>query len=57
MQWVWRPFFDHLGHSTEIHTTSMFDHYCPPSGFRYDQRMENDDPVVDDIGLETFNAD
>lgn len=35
----------------------MRDHYCWPQGFWYDERFPQDDPVVSDKTLETFNAD
>ena len=35
----------------------MQDHYCYPPGFDYDDRFSNDDPVISDNELETFNAD
>ena len=57
MQWVWRPFFDHLGKSTQIFTSAMYDHYCFPTGFYYDDKFHGDDPVVIDDQLETFNGD
>lgn len=49
MQWVWRPFFDHLGKSSQIFTYNLYDHYCWPGDF-------DDDPVIDDESLESFNA-
>jgi hypothetical protein len=57
MQWIWRPFFNHLGKRSEIFTLTMQDHYCWPTGFWYDEKFDGDDPVVTDESLETFNAD
>lgn len=57
MQWVWRPFYDHLGKSVEIFTATMQDHYCWPSGFWFDEKFAGDDPVVINPNLETYNAD
>ena len=54
---IWRPFYYHLGKSTEIFTHVMYDHYYWPRGFEYDQRDSSDDPVVTDKTLSTFNAD
>jgi hypothetical protein len=55
MQFLWRPFFDHLGKSSQIFTHVMYDHYSSPLGFRYDE-LSNDDPVISDPNMETFNA-
>jgi lysosomal alpha-mannosidase len=44
MEWVWRPFY------------ALYQHYSAPNGFCFDVRC-NDDPFVDDITLETYNAD
>lgn len=57
MQFVWRPFFDHLGQSTQIFTSAMYDHYCYPVGFAVDDKFHGDDPTVIDEKLETFNGD
>ena len=61
MQFVWKPFSESLGDSVEIFTHILEDIYWFPDGFTYDERDfgvdENDDPVVDDETLETFNAD
>ena len=35
----------------------MYDHYCYFDGFNWDDRFYNDDPVVSNPDLETFNAD
>lgn len=35
----------------------MFDYYYSPKGFIYDQKRNDDEPVIDDITLKTFNAD
>lgn len=57
MQFVWRPFFNHLGESVQIFTSAMYDHYCYPTGFWFDDKFYGDDPVVTDETLETFNGD
>jgi hypothetical protein len=57
MQWIWRPFFEHLGRRAEIFTGTMQDHYCWPDGFSYDEKWDGDEPVVVNPELETFNAD
>lgn len=35
----------------------MYDHYCYPVGFAYDDKFNGDDPTVTDEKLETFNGD
>ncbi len=58
MQWVWRPFFDHLGKSVQIFTGAMYDHYCWPGGVGADETWWYDKPpTVTDKGLDTFNGD
>ena len=57
MEFIWRPFFDHLGKSAEIFTSIMYNHYYWPNGFNYDQRDSQDEPVITDETLSTFNAD
>ena len=56
MQFVWRPFSEHLGKSAQIFTHVMMNHYNWPTEFHIDD-MRDDDPVVVDEGMETFNAD
>lgn len=47
MEWLWRPFYKHLGKTTEIFTHTMFDSYCPPHGFNFD-RYGYDEPFIYD---------
>lgn len=56
MQFLWRPFFDHLGKSTEIFSGAMYDHYCWPQGYWYDGIFNGDQPVVTDETLKTDNT-
>ena len=55
MTWLWRPFFDHLGKKVEILTGAFYEFYGPPGGFGYDEN-NNDDPIVNDLTLSTYNA-
>ena len=57
MEWVWRPFYSHIGNRSEIFTHTFYDYYYSPKGFIYDQKRNDDEPVIDDITLKTFNAD
>ena len=57
MEFLWRPFFNHLGKSAQIFTSTMYNHYCWPDGFWYDQRFDGDSPVINDPTLGSFNAD
>lgn len=57
MEWVWQPFYKHLGNAVQIYTYAMYDHYCYFDGFWWDDRFYGDSPVVTDPNLETFNAD
>lgn len=57
MEFIWRPFFKHLGKSTQIFTSIMYDHYYWPAGFNYDERDSDDSPVITDKTLSTFNGD
>ena len=36
MEYIWRPFFKHLGKSVEIFTSIMSAGYYWPDGFNYD---------------------
>jgi hypothetical protein len=58
MNTLWRPFSKHFGNQKQIFTGIMQDHYCWPSGFWYDQKLDEsrDDPFIDDDTVETFNA-
>ena len=55
MQFIWRPFSKNLGKQAQIFTHAMMNHYSSPSGFRIDV-MSDDDPVVVDEGMETYNV-
>ena len=57
MQWVWKPFDASLGDNTSIFTHTMPDHYHGPESTRYDENNFNQDPMVIDKNLSTFNAD
>jgi hypothetical protein len=35
----------------------MKEHYCWPDGFWYDERFQNDDPIVISKKYASFNAD
>jgi len=56
MEFLWRPFFKHLGKRTEIFTHAFYEYYYAPEGFRFDVR-EPDEVVVDNPFFETYNAD
>jgi len=56
MQWIWKPFSESLGDQVSLFTHTMHNHYCYPRGFAYDVRYDDDNPVVSDESLETFNA-
>jgi len=58
MEFLWRPFFKHLGKSSQILAHTMLD-YCSPNYFGFDP-LDFDNmngPFEDDPDLETFNAD
>ena len=57
MQWVWKPFDKSLGDNTSIFTHTMPDHYHGPESTRYDENNFNQDPMVIDKNLTTFNGD
>lgn len=57
MEFVWQPFISHLNTTTQIYTYAMQDNYCYFDGFQWDDRFYDDSPVVNDVKLETFNAD
>jgi hypothetical protein len=52
MEWIWRPFYKHLGNRTQIFTHALYSHYSAPNGFDF----EFGDPFVDDPNLTTYNA-
>lgn len=54
MNTLWRPMSKHFGKEKEIMTSIMRDHYC---WFMYDERWDNQEPMVDDPSLDNFNAD
>ncbi len=59
MEFLWRPFFKHLGKSSQIFAHTMLDSYCAPDYFGFDN-LDYDHmngPFEDDPDLETFNAD
>ena len=56
MEWIWRPFNESLGSRAEIFTHMMYHHYSSPPGFGF-WATSNDDPVVDDDRLETYNVE
>ena len=56
MEFVWRPFEDSLGNSSQIFTHAMYNTYFSPPGLGWDT-LDGGDPFVDDPYLETFNAD
>lgn len=55
MEWLWRPFFNHLGKRTQIFTHAMYQHYSAPSGFNFDT-LSDDGPIVDNPSLDTYNV-
>lgn len=59
MEFLWRPFFKHLGKTAQIFAHTMLDSYCAPDYLGFDP-LDYDNmngPFVDDESLETFNAD
>jgi hypothetical protein len=57
MEWIQRPFFNHLGKSTQILAHAMYQSYCSPENFSYDVFESNNDPFVLDKKLSTYNAE
>eukprot|EP00357_Protocruzia_adherens_P000608 CAMPEP_0115005768 /NCGR_PEP_ID=MMETSP0216-20121206/20086_1 /TAXON_ID=223996 /ORGANISM="Protocruzia adherens, Strain Boccale" /LENGTH=1013 /DNA_ID=CAMNT_0002372193 /DNA_START=50 /DNA_END=3091 /DNA_ORIENTATION=- len=55
MEMVWRPETP-FGKDAEIFTSVMYDNYCTPPGFCFDQGCD-DTPMKTDHRLEGFNAD
>lgn len=56
MEWIQRPFFDHLGKSTQILAHALYENYCSPHEFEYDVFDSNNDPFVTNEKLTTYNA-
>jgi lysosomal alpha-mannosidase len=56
MEFVWRPFYDHLGERVQIFSHVMYHDYRTPPGLNWDS-AGRDDPFIDDPRFETFNAD
>lgn len=58
MEWLWRPFFKHVGKRGQLLAHLMVDNtYYPPQYFGFDDEGKNEGPFVDDPSLSTFNAD
>lgn len=58
MEFVWRPFYSHLGYSTQIFSVVSYNRYSSPPGFNFDTRATyREEPFVDDPFMDTFNAD
>ena len=55
MEFVWRPFYDHLGKSVQIFTHALYHHYSAPDSFNFDVNG-SDEPVVDNPAFETYNV-
>ena len=56
MEFIWRPFFDHLGERAQIFSHVMYNNYASPPGFDADVDGP-DDPFVDNANLTSFNAE
>jgi lysosomal alpha-mannosidase len=56
MEFVWRPFYSHLGSDAQIFSHVLYHDYRTPPGLNWDE-SGNDDPFIDDLELETYNAD
>lgn len=56
LNYLWRPFSKHFGKQKELFTGVMKDHYCWSQGMWHDERFDNDDPVVVNPKLDTYNA-
>ena len=56
MEFVWRPFYEHLGERVQIFSHVMYNDYRAPKGFDWDVNGQ-DDPFITDQTLTTFNAD
>ena len=59
MEYLWRPFFKHLGKRSQILAHTMLNNYCAPDYFGFDTLdLDNmNGPFVEDPELSTFNAD
>lgn len=57
LYWIQVPFSEHLGRSTQIFSGEFYGFYFWPDGFTVDSEYADDDPVIVDKTLETFNAD
>ena len=56
MEWIWRPFSESLGNSTEIFTHALFHHYSSPQNFNWDILDGGDSPWINDKNSEDYNA-
>ena len=60
MQYVWRPYFSHLGKRAEIFAHTMAESYCSPEHLGFDI-LDADDSMfetfVDDTQMSNYNAD
>ena len=57
MEFIWQPFYEHLNATAQIYTYAMYHHYCFFNDLWWDNNWFDDDPVVTNPELETFNAD
>jgi hypothetical protein len=48
--------YEHHGFGKQIFTHVLYNHYSAPDGFNFDC-YSNDDPIVDDPNLSTYNVD
>jgi hypothetical protein len=56
MEWIWRPYSDSLGNSTQIFTHMLDYGYAAPDGFGFDL-LDDEDPFIIDKNFETYNAE
>lgn len=57
MSFLWEPFSKHFGEEKQILVyASTFD-YLYPKGFRYEERANEDAPIIDNKALATYNMD
>lgn len=57
MNFLWRPSFSHFGTSRQIFTSVFQDHYGFPDPFKADMFFKDQDLMITDKTLTSFNAD
>lgn len=54
---LWRPFSKHFGNQKQVLTIMTKKDYAFPDGFKYDERYNENSPVITDKSLDHYNAE